>query len=64
MKTPNKTELQRIASNNSSDIDFDDFKRLSRDYTAEPYSFSVTDTTLPSDNYYIFGKIYWEKYRE
>ena len=56
MKTPNKRELQRIASNNSSDIDFDDFKRLSRDYTAEPYSFSVTDTTLPSDNVLHFWK--------
>ena len=56
MKTPNKRELQRIASNNSSDIDFDDFKRLSRDYTAELYSFSVTDTALPSDNVLHFWK--------
>lgn len=56
MKTPNKRELQRIASNNSSDIDFDDFKRISTDYTAEPYLFSVTDTTLPSDNVLHFWK--------
>ena len=28
MKTPNKVELQRIASNNSSDVDFKDFVNL------------------------------------
>ena len=42
-KIPNKQELQQIAINHSSDIDFKDFK-----CTAKPYSFLVNDTTLTS----------------
>ena len=45
MKIPNKRELQQIALNHSSDIDFKDKK-----CTKEPYSFLVNDTTLPSDD--------------
>ena len=33
MKIPNKRELQQIASNLSSDIDFKDFMKLYKDYT-------------------------------
>ena len=50
MKIPNKTDLQQIGSNNSSNIDFKDFIILDKDYTKEPYSFLVNDTTLSSDN--------------
>ena len=50
MKIPNKRELQQIAFNHSSDIDFQDFMNLYKKSTAEPYSFLVIDTTLPSDN--------------
>ena len=50
IKIPNKRELQQIASNHSSDIDFKDFMKLYEDYTKEPYSFLVNDTTLSSDN--------------
>ena len=50
MKIPNKRELQQIASNHSSDIDFKDFMKLYTEYTKEPYSFLVNDTTLSSDN--------------
>ena len=49
MKIPNKRELQQIASNHSSDIDFKDFMKLCKDYTKEPHSFLVNDITLPSD---------------
>ena len=45
MKIPNKRELQQAASNNSSDIDFKDFMKLYKDYTKEPYSFSVDRQT-------------------
>ena len=31
--------------------------KLYKDYTKEPYSFSVNDTTLPPDNPLRFGKI-------
>ena len=48
MKIPNKRELQQIAFNHSSDLDFQDFMNLYKKSTAEPYSFLVIDTTLPS----------------
>ena len=47
MKIPNKRELQQIALNHSSDIDFKDFMKIYKKCTAEPYSFLVNDTTLP-----------------
>ena len=56
MKILNKKELQQIASNHSSDIDFKDFMKLCKDYTKEPYSFLVNDTTLSSDNPLRFRK--------
>ena len=56
MKIPNKRELQQIALNHSSDIDFKDFMKIFKKYTAEPYSFLVNDTTLPSDNLLRFRK--------
>ena len=50
MKIPNKRELQQIAINHSSDISTKDFTNIYKNYTAEPYSFLVIDTTLPSNN--------------
>ena len=56
MKIPNKRELQQIALNHSSDIDFNDFMKIFKKYTKEPYSFLVNDTTLPSDDPLKFRK--------
>ena len=56
MKIPNKRELQQTALNNSSDIDFKDFMNIYKKCTAEPYSFLVNDTTLPSDGPLRFRK--------
>ena len=56
MKIPNKRELQQIALNHSSDIDFKDFMNICKKSTKEPYSFLVNDTTLPSDNLLRFRK--------
>ena len=56
MKIPNKRELQQIALNYSSGIDFKDFMKIYKKCTAEPYSFLVNDTTLPSDDPLSFGK--------
>ena len=50
MKIPNKRELQQIAVNHSSDIEFKDFMKIYKKCTAEPYFFLVNDTTLPSDD--------------
>ena len=56
MKIPNKRELQQIALNHSSDIDFKDFMKIYKKYTKEPYSFLVNGTTLPSDDPLRFRK--------
>ena len=56
MKFPNRRELQQIASNHSSDIDFKDFMELYKDYTKETYWFLVNDATLSSDNPLQFRK--------
>ena len=45
MKFLNKRELQQIALNHSSDIDFKDFMKIYKECTKEPYSFLVNDTT-------------------
>ena len=56
MKIPNRRELQQIALNHSSDIDFKDFMKIYKKCTAEPYSFLVNDTTLSSDDSLRFRK--------
>ena len=45
IKISNKRELQQIAINYSSDVDFKDFMKIYKKYTAEPYTFLVNDTT-------------------
>ena len=53
---PNNRELQQIALNHLSDIDFKDFMKVYKKCAAEPYSFLVNDTVLPSDNPLRFKK--------
>ena len=53
MKIPRKQELQRIAFTYSSDIDFQDFVNLYKEYTAKPCSFLVTDLLLHQINLYV-----------
>ena len=50
IKNAKSWELQQISFNNSSGIDFKDFMNLYKKCTSKPYSFSVIDTTLASDN--------------
>ena len=56
VKIPNKKELQQIASNRTSDIEFKYFMKLYKDYTKKLSSFLVNNTTLPSDNPLRFRK--------
>ena len=56
MKIPNKRELQQIALNHSTEIDFKDFMNIYKKCTTEPYSLLVNDTTLPSDDPLRFRK--------
>ena len=50
MKIPNKKELQQIASNHSSDIEFKAFMKLCKDYTKKPflYDFAIRQSINPS----------------
>ena len=56
IKIPSKSELQKTALHYSFEIDFEDFVNLKKDYTKEPSSFLVNDTTLPSHNSLRFRK--------
>ena len=56
MKIPNKRELQQIALNHSSDIDFKDLMNIYKKCNAKLYSFLVNETTLPSDDPLRFRK--------
>ena len=56
MKIPNKRELQKIAINQSSDINTKDFINIYKKCTDKPYSFLFIDTTLPSNNPLRFRK--------
>ena len=56
MKINNKRELQNIAFNHSADIDYNDFVKIYKEYTKEPYSFLTIDTTLPASDPLRFSK--------
>ena len=60
MKVNNKRELQNIVINHSSDIDFQDFMKIYRECTREPYNFLTIDTTLPACNPLRFRKNLFE----
>ena len=57
MKINNKRELQNIAINHSSDMDYKDFMKIYRECTKEPFSFLTIDTTLPASDPLRFRKI-------
>ena len=56
MKIQSRKELQNIAQENSGDIGFKDFLKTYKDYTSEPYSCMIIDTTVPSGNLMTFRK--------
>ena len=60
MKINNKRELQNIAINHSADIDYQDFIKIYRECTKEPYNFLTIDTTLPASNLLRFRKNLFE----
>ena len=60
-KIPNKRELQQIAVNHSSDINFKDFIKIYKKCTDKQYSFLVNNTTLASDNPLRFRKNLFNK---
>ena len=58
-----KRELQNIAINHSADIDYQDFKKIYRECTKEPYNFLTKDTTLPLSNPLRFRKHLFDSYK-
>ena len=48
MKILNKRELQQIALNHSSDINFKDFIKIHKKCTTEPHYFLTNDATFSS----------------
>ena len=46
MKINNRIELKNIATDHSADIDYQDFKKIYRECTKEPFNFLTIDTTL------------------
>ena len=56
MKVSSRQELQQIAFNHLSDIDFTSFINFYKKCTAKSCSVLVIDATLASDNLLHFGK--------
>ena len=56
MKIDNTRELQNIATDHSADIDYQDFKKIYRECTKEPYYFLTIDTMLPVSDPLRFRK--------
>ena len=56
LKINNKRELQNIAINHSADIDYQDFMKIYRECTKEPFNFLTIDTTLPASDPLRFRK--------
>ena len=55
-KINNKRELQNIAANHSADIDYNNFVKIYRECTKEPYFFLTIDPTLPVSDFLTFTK--------
>ena len=60
MKINNKRELQNIATNHYADINYQDFMKIYRECTKQPYNFLTLDTTLPTSNPLRFRKQLFE----
>ena len=56
MRINSGKESQNIKINHSADIDFNDFMRIYRECTREPYSFLTIDTTLSAGDSLRFRK--------
>ena len=63
MKVSKKRELQNIAINHSADIDYQDFKKIYREFTKEPYNFLTIDTSIPVSDSLRFRKKIFDSYK-
>ena len=63
MKINNKRELQNIAINHSADIDYQDFIKIYREYTKQPYNFLTIDNKLTAIDPLRFRKNLFDSYK-
>ena len=63
MKINNRIELKNIAINHSSDIDYQDFKKIYRERRKEPCNFLTIDTTVPAIDALRFRKYLFDSYK-
>ena len=63
MKISNKRELKNIAINHSPEIDSQDFKKIYRECSKEPYNFLTIDNTLPASDPLRFRKNLFDSYK-
>ena len=62
-KINNRIELKNIANDHSADIDYNDFKKIYRECTKEPFNFLTIDTTLPASDPLRFRKNLFDSYK-
>ena len=64
MKINNRIELKNIGTDHSADIDdYQDFKKIYRESTKEPFNFLTIDTTLPASDPLRFRKNLFDSYK-
>ena len=63
MKINNKRELQNIAINHSTDIDYKDFIKIYIECTKKTYNFLTIDTKLPASDPSGFRKNLFDSYK-
>ena len=63
MKIDNKRELRNIADTHSTNIDYQDFIKIYRECTKEPYNFLTIDTTLLDSDPLRFRKNLFDSYK-
>ena len=63
MKINNSTESKYIAADHSAGIDYQDFEKIYREYTKEPYDFLTIDTTFPASDSLRFRKNLFDSYK-
>ena len=63
MKLNNRIELENIETGHSANIDYQDFKKIYRECTKEPYNFLTIDTTLAASDPLRFRKNLFDFYK-
>ena len=63
MKINNRIELKNIATDHSADIDYNDFKKIYREYTKEPFNLLTIDIMLPANDPLRFRKNLFDSYK-